>query len=152
MTKTEIYRALAEGKQIQYRNRAEDPWVTESESDLLSWLSVDIDEGKFVEAYYRLAPAPTPAEPKYESTFRQVWNATSGESAPKLVPLGPEDVRPGDVVRSNGYHWFLVLSTHHPAGLFIQDRSLVTWDELWRLWEISHDAGQTWQRCEKEGA
>jgi hypothetical protein len=68
-----------------------------------------------------------------------------------MVSLNRLDIRPGDVVRSCPDHWFAVLSNHYDDGIFIVGRnSKIQWDELQRLWQISHDRGKTWQSCKKE--
>ena len=74
---------------------------------------------------------------------------------PKRVPLGPEDVPPGSVVRANigdGRGWCAV-------GTVLQKTATVctsigftteTWEQLMAHWDISRDGGKTWQPCWKE--
>ncbi len=75
---------------------------------------------------------------------------------PKLVPLGPEDVPPGSVVRypKNGAPWVAV---DYPGGDFIAIATKINiqfTDALRDGWEIKRP-GEEWQPCskpEQEGA
>lgn len=75
---------------------------------------------------------------------------------PVMVPLGPNDVFPYDIFRCGGdaFLWRTVTGLGLD-GVWIphgtpEGNKFVTWEELQKHWEISPDAGKTWQRCEKE--
>ena len=76
----------------------------------------------------------------------------------KLVPLGPEDVPPGSVIRSTKSvvpkSWISVLNVIS-IGVEIAGNDGITTLNFLRLkeecWEISRDGGKTWQKCHKEG-
>lgn len=65
MTRPEIYRALAEGKTVQFKGNSSDTWTNYPELDLLECLHFDLDTGVFNASNYRLAPVP-PGDLTYE--------------------------------------------------------------------------------------
>lgn len=74
----------------------------------------------------------------------------------KVVPLGPEDVPPGSVLRyidrsPNGYHWFAIESL--PAvcdGVQIHTGAVLTFATLKEKCEISRNDGKGFVPCTKE--
>lgn len=71
--------------------------------------------------------------------------------ARRVVPLGPEDIRPGDVVHYPAWpkeYWRYIQPTGN--GGIIGDQGTESWLSL-KVdgWLISHDSGKTWQKCEK---
>ena len=78
--------------------------------------------------------------------------------SPVMVPLGPEDVPPGSVVRhknwGNNVSWCIVEGVGKNA-LSYGSQLGHGWTREWidlkeQGFEISRDGGKTWQRCEKE--
>ena len=78
--------------------------------------------------------------------------------APVMVPLGPEDVKCGDVLRYIAGHFpknmgeeWLSFSINAVSKSFIRaSQTLFTYERLEKDFEISRDGGKTWQKCEKE--
>lgn len=73
---------------------------------------------------------------------------------PVMVPLGPEDVPPGSVVRQGHFertHWILIVSAGSSSIRIGSEGQKISYEDLQHsLWEISRDGGKTWKRCEKE--
>ncbi len=68
-----------------------------------------------------------------------------------MAPLGPEDVPPGSVIRSNDRHRFAVTKMSITYGLWIDAlhrRNEIIWSELAEHWQIKRP-GQDWQPCSK---
>lgn len=74
----------------------------------------------------------------------------------KLVPLGPEDVRPGDVIRASRqypyddlpFDWYLVLAANQTSAA--TRAATYPYHHLQEHgFEISHDGGATWGPCSK---
>lgn len=76
------------------------------------------------------------------------------EPEPKRrVPLGPEDVKPGDAVRCRGeraWKWSHLRPLTDDAVLIDYPHGEVRFATLQKDFEISHDHGVTWAKCEKE--
>jgi hypothetical protein len=74
--------------------------------------------------------------------------------APVMVPLGPEDVPPGSVIRYiETFQWFAVLSVSENYVMVINrhaEHERLYFNDLMKYNEISRDGGKTWQKCEKE--
>ena len=98
-------------------------------------------------------------------TIMPVWDWLSNDyrikPEPKRVPLGPEDVPPGSVLRRAGQGcWSAVVGSYTEGVLFPYmpldgpyPRYLNTFDELFSgNYEISRDGGRTWHPCWKEEA
>ena len=71
---------------------------------------------------------------------------------PVMVPLGPEDVPPGSVIRGGVDHWFFITQCHSDGIMFhskVRDNR-VLWDELFTYWAIKRP-GEDWQPCYKPG-
>ena len=74
------------------------------------------------------------------------------------VPLGPEDIPPGSVVRCDNDHWFQVLYAS-PIGVCINNIGLPVqyrWTELAERWQINTSIPDTgrwdkdaWRPCSK---
>lgn len=75
---------------------------------------------------------------------------------PRLVPLGPEDVPPGSVLRWRTWepHEYRLPMEVHAVGVLLVHGGVVkdySWETLHSEgWLISRDGGKTWARCEKE--
>ena len=76
---------------------------------------------------------------------------------PVLVPLGPEDVPPGSIFRTNTPTQFkavgYALTAIYQDGIHIITEggsSFPEWDTLMRLWEIKRP-GEDWTACSKPG-
>lgn len=74
---------------------------------------------------------------------------------PVMVPLGPEDVPPGSVLRHHSWKAFehVTPSVFEHQVEFIVGESVAfrTYERLRsEPWSISRDGGETWSRCEKE--
>ena len=173
MKRHEIYRALADGKAIEGRTYV-GKWEPLNEREVLEWVSGDLDNNHFNDDDFRLAPAPDCCEcghgwTKHRDRGCTHWidedhryceckiTSPAPKPATKMVPLGPEDVKPGSVIRlieprseSNG--WLSVIS----VGILGISRASTgkyppgfeSWACL-RRFEISRDGCNTWQRCEK---
>lgn len=82
--------------------------------------------------------------------------------APKTVPLGPEDVPPGSVVRHVTWtkHAWAPCNTVPSDGVQVMaqpsdpDKELIylSYEDLTHGWQISRDGGKTWSKCHKEVA
>lgn len=129
------FRPLLKGERIQngdalnYQHHGAYGWTTINSDPAEEGHCVD----EFPSYFYRTT-RPIPPEP------------------PVMVPLGPEDVKPGAVLRSNrqmkGDKWIAILQVTD-LGVFIHSTPLNTWEDI-RVWaEISHDGGKTWTACEK---
>jgi len=75
--------------------------------------------------------------------------------APKRVPLGPDDVPPGSLVRANigsKEGWCLIGAVVRDQVSVVRsiDIQTQTYLELMEWWEISRDGGKTWSGCWKE--
>lgn len=128
MTREETLRALADGKQVEH-------YIPLKHGG--EWVDLDVDgyralhPSSFVHSFWRIKPTPT------------------------MIPLGPEDVPPGSVVRMSewrGFNEWRPVVPRQSCVIIngISDISL-TYHDLQRVgWEISRDFGKTWQRCEKE--
>lgn len=71
----------------------------------------------------------------------------------ELVPLGMEDIKPGDAIRHETwdlYEWRLVEGVQKGRVYYTTGNSVFMAD-LQRYYHITRDNGKTWQRCEKEG-
>ena len=75
---------------------------------------------------------------------------------PKRVPLGPDDVPPGSVIRKGSPFWCSVMRVFSDGlGIMFYAKEhppAVSYKELADAWEISRDGGKTWQPCWKEVA
>lgn len=72
---------------------------------------------------------------------------------PVRLPLGPEDVSPGSVIRAIGAVGWLAISEVTLSGVTLaKRRDEVDYETLMRLWEISRGGGKTWEPCWKEAA
>lgn len=128
-TRSEVLRALADGLTVE------------------SCLSIGLawNEVKTTVEFGDLAPD------KFNSCH---WRILDPPAPKRMVPLGPEDVPPGSVVRRQNRpeedtHWIAVTAVSD-ALIWIGNQS-IGWLGF-QLWEISRDGGKTWQRCEKEEA
>ena len=76
---------------------------------------------------------------------------------PVKVPLGPEDVPPGSVIRFKGpiwdYHRWSMVSHLETDGVFLRgETEFCSFEKLMQEErEISRDFGKTWEPCWKEG-
>ena len=200
MTLPEIFRALANGKIMQFQS-TDGKWYESDIDYCIHKFAFD----PFDPSRWRLKPVPVPVPPgdltqdEAQALFEKgervqvlykdgVWDDVYSPegpmlwpeglrsfrrkpapvtptivpvpTAPKMVPLEAKDVRPGDVVRNGGWSdsWSSVVGAWAidvgiasinapPDGGHIIIRS---YRELQsENWEISHDAGATWQRAEK---
>lgn len=86
----------------------------------------------------------------HNANFKNPPNRYRIKPSPVMIPLGPEDVPPGSVIRHKQWskHWWAAVVTSF--GDSIQaNRAIIYWTQLQQEWEISRDGGKTWQRCEK---
>lgn len=107
-------------------------------------------EGKEVEVYEGMVWKPTSYVELYKlARYENIYRI---KPTLKRVPLGPEDIKPGDILK--GEHW--------PNGVwgYIQPRisfvsfsnGEIKYNELMIGYLISHDGGKTWLPCWKEVA
>lgn len=113
-------------------------------------------------------PSLAPPKNTFRTVFQWFLNATDKEKreasyrrkpAPKMVKLGPEDVRPGDVFSNQNWDehsWAACIGAYaHNVIMACLNADSGTicrsYEKLMEEgWKISHDGGSTWQRCEKE--
>lgn len=71
---------------------------------------------------------------------------------PKRVPLGPEDVPPGSVVRRLGTEHYCLVLDNRPTCCTVYTGIMISasWQDLFGVYEISRDAGKTWSPCWKQ--
>lgn len=81
------------------------------------------------------------------------WNLINEPDPPVYVPLDADDILPGDVIRRidrgqvNPYKWLSIISVNNSS---IETSSgHYTFIHLKGGFEISHDQGKTWQKCQK---
>lgn len=73
-----------------------------------------------------------------------------------MVPLGPQDVKPGDIVREAGglsVLTMLIICVWRDGVRFFDGVSLEPYSRSWEIlmrYEISRDGGKTWEKCCKE--
>lgn len=90
-----------------------------------------------------------------------VWNDTinpSFQAAPQYyrikpeqqkVPLGPDDIAPGSVLRLQRGHWKAILAVRND-GVMTEDHGLCYYDSLvTSIWEIKRPTDTEWQPCYK---
>lgn len=127
MTKPEVLRALADGKEVEinHKDKSEVGWVSLQNYGLLSPAYFDLFE-------WRLKPTS------------------------RMVPLDSGDTIVGMAMLSpSGAKWAVVNQTEHHVGLVYVTSDLsvkghqISYEELQNGWQISRDGGKTWTRCEK---
>ena len=92
------------------------------------WRASDTPAWNFAVCDYRPAPSPVP------------------------VPLGPEDIKPGDVFRAMTPNAAVCQWTVKDATTIRLGITGYSYPYLMRAFEISRDGGKTWQHCHKEVA
>jgi len=93
--------------------------------------------------------------PSFHSSL--LWRV---KPAPVMVPLGPEDVPPGTVMRGGAeteYHGWCLITSCSITGVRIwrhysHDGHEITWQQLMELGSQILRPGGEWTRCEKEEA
>ena len=77
---------------------------------------------------------------------------------PKLIPLGPEDVPPGSVLRSGENHWFQVVYVRSQGVNIcsLHRTNPIDWNKLKKYWQINRSIPLTgkwdttaWEPCSK---
>ena len=102
-----------------------------------------------------------PKDDKFQCVRSQLYHLAPEPVPPKRVPLGPEDVKAGDMVRSIGETrgWSAVCGARKGGGPSKHDGIWLlgtngTHTESWKgamdNTEISRDGGKTWEPCSKE--
>lgn len=94
----------------------------------------------------------------WTDTAEPDWNFSLGtyriKPEPKRVPLGPEDVVFGTLLkykRSESIKGWATPVSVEDCGVRIGSvAALVSWKDLMSEFEISRDSGKTWQPCWKE--
>lgn len=132
-TRQEVLRALADGLTVEHAQGISHGILGPWRSDLTSSDMAELLERAFCPEFWRILDPPAPK---------------------RLVPLGPEDVPPGSIVRRQNRpeedtHWIAVTAVSD-ALIWIGNQS-IGWLGF-QLWEISRDGGRSWQRAEKEEA
>lgn len=166
MTRQEVFQALADGraKELRWRMIAyRDEFLSELQESKFNGADWSLVEPvtHYCDSCGRiLCGAHTAGFAKGEGWVHD-WNKPRAPvtcpaclalrpKAPEMVPLGPEDVPPGSVLRDPAYpvYWELVVNVGVEGCK--TDSEEWGWAELRDdRWEISRDFGKTWTRCQK---
>lgn len=90
--------------------------------------------------YYRIKPG--------QDDVKEITPAP--EKAEEWVPLGPEDVPPGSIMRRKEWSnaWQAVVAVYSGGVNF--NKKLYEWEELMDVFDVSRDFGKTWEPCRKK--
>lgn len=99
---------------------------------------------------------------KYRHKYRQVYTATRAKSRTRRpppavkveewIPLGPEDVPPGSVLRFAGERYWQAVVGTAPDGIYRICRDVIkhlTWHEAMTHYDILRPSTTEWQPCKK---
>ena len=83
--------------------------------------------------------------------YEKLWHRTRRPlPAPvEYVPLGPEDVPPGSVVRTIGAEWWKQVAGVRKENIIIAGAGNLSWQVLAKDWVILRPGIQTWEPCKK---
>ncbi len=70
----------------------------------------------------------------------------------EYIPLGPEDVQPGSVVRTIGASWWKQVTGVRAENATVCAAGNLSWPELANKWEILRPGSSTWEPCKKPKA
>lgn len=92
-----------------------------------------------------------------KSGMYESFNLVNELSPPTYIPLDADDILPGDIVRriptyseEQSHKWAFIYSVNRTSVYLGNNNNSFTYNELRRCYEISHDQGKTWQKCQKE--
>jgi len=87
------------------------------------------------------------------------WQGDAYRIAPEptYIPLGPEDVPPGSVIRGKGWSiglyvdCFLTVLETTPRGVWVsRSEQVILWEVLMTHWQILRPGKTVWEECRKE--
>jgi hypothetical protein len=91
-------------------------------------------------------------------SFNSVYNNLVNEpDPPTYIPLDADDILPGDIVRripcysdEQSHKWALIYSVNKTSVYLGNHNNSFSYTEIMKNYEISHDRGKTWEKCQKE--